>query len=77
MIINHLNTVKIKLIKLGSLYIKFQNQNICYQTKIINAEKWKTNFSELFNTKLQAVETETTMDFNFAVLKFKHTIKKK
>ncbi len=33
--------------------------------------------SELFDDDLQTNETETTIELNFAVLKFKHTIKKK
>jgi len=33
--------------------------------------------SELLDNDLQTSETETTLELNFAVLKFKHTIKKK
>ena len=33
--------------------------------------------SELLDTDLQTTESETTIEINFAVLKFKHTIKKK
>ena len=33
--------------------------------------------SELLDTDLQTNESETTIELNFAVLKFKHTVKKK
>ena len=33
--------------------------------------------TELFDEDLQTSDTETTIELNFAVLKFKHTIKKK
>ena len=33
--------------------------------------------SELLDNDLQTTESETTIELNFAVLKFKHTIKKK
>ncbi len=33
--------------------------------------------SELLDNDLQTSESETTIELNFAVLKFKHTIKKK
>lgn len=33
--------------------------------------------SELLDNELNISETETTVELNFAVLKFKHTIKKK
>ena len=33
--------------------------------------------SELLDSDLNISETETTVELNFAVLKFKHTIKKK
>jgi len=33
--------------------------------------------SELLDNDLQINESETTIELNFAVLKFKHTIKKK
>ena len=32
--------------------------------------------SELLDSDLQTNETETTIEINFAVLKFKHTVKK-
>jgi len=34
-------------------------------------------FSEIFEDDLNLSETETTIEFNLAVLKFKHTIKRK
>jgi len=33
--------------------------------------------AEVFDEDLQTSDTETTIELNFAVLKFKHTIKKK
>ena len=33
--------------------------------------------AEIFDEDLQTSDTETTIELNFAVLKFKHTIKKK
>ena len=33
--------------------------------------------TEIFDDDLQTSDTETTIELNFAVLKFKHTIKKK
>ena len=33
--------------------------------------------AEIFDEDLQASDSETTIELNFAVLKFKHTIKKK
>lgn len=33
--------------------------------------------SELLDNDLQTSESETTIEINFAVIKFKHTIKKK
>lgn len=33
--------------------------------------------SELLDNNLETSESETTIELNFAVLKFKHTIKKK
>lgn len=34
-------------------------------------------FSELLENNLEINESETTIELNFAVLKFKHTVKKK
>jgi len=33
--------------------------------------------AEIFDEDLQTSDTETSIELNFAVLKFKHTIKKK
>jgi hypothetical protein len=33
--------------------------------------------AELFDDELQTKDTETSIELNFAVLKFKHTIKRK
>ena len=33
--------------------------------------------SEIFDEALQTSDTETSIELNFAVLKFKHTIKRK
>ena len=33
--------------------------------------------AEIFDEDLQTSDTETSIEFNFAVLKFKHTVKKK
>jgi len=33
--------------------------------------------AEIFDDDLQTSDTETSIELNFAVLKFKHTIKKK
>jgi hypothetical protein len=33
--------------------------------------------TSIFNDDLQTSDTETSIELNFAVLKFKHTIKKK
>jgi len=33
--------------------------------------------SELLDNDLETTESETTIELNFAVLKFKHTVKKK
>jgi len=34
-------------------------------------------FSELFDDDLKITDTETSVEFNFAIVKFKHLIKKK
>ena len=40
-------------------------------------ERFEDLIAEIFDEDLQTSDTETSIELNFAVLKFKHTIKKK
>ena len=40
-------------------------------------QKSRELIAEIFNEDLQTSDTETSIELNFAVLKFKHTVKKK
>ena len=42
----------------------------------INTKKSGEIISELLDDELQTTESETTIELNFAVLKFKHTVKR-
>lgn len=66
-------------------FAKVKELSQTIQTLSLNPEKEKQQslmqksgelFSELLDSELKTNESETTIELNFAVLKFKHTIKK-